>query len=83
MKIEVFGPGCARCEQTHTLVRNVLARLNVTADLEYITDIRTMAGRGILITPAVAIDGTMVSSGHVPKEAKIEEWIRERLPEQP
>ena len=83
MKIEVFGPGCARCEQTHTLVLNVLARLDVAAEVSYVTDIRTMATRGILITPAVAIDGTMLSAGHVPKEAKIEEWIRERVPEQP
>ena len=82
MKIEVFGPGCARCEQTHTLVLNVLARLNVAADVDYITDIRSMATRGILITPAVAIDGKMLSAGHVPKEAVVEQWIKERLPEQ-
>ena len=79
MKIEVFGPGCARCEQTHTLILNVLARLDVAAEVEYITDIRSMATRGILITPAVAIDGTMVASGHVPKEAVVEQWIRERM----
>ncbi len=79
MKIEIFGPGCAKCEKTHALVLDTLARLQVAADVEYITDIRTMAGRGILITPAVAIDGTMLSSGHVPSEAAVEGWITERL----
>ncbi len=79
MKIEVFGPGCRKCSETHELVLRVLATMDVAADVEYVTDVPTMARRGVLVTPTVMIDGQVVSAGSVPKESSMEQWIRERM----
>lgn len=69
MKVEVFGPGCARCEQTFRAVMNAAAELGIAADIQYITDVPTMAERGIMLTPAVVVDGELVMKGRVPSPA--------------
>jgi small redox-active disulfide protein 2 len=69
VKIEVFGPGCPRCEQTHRAIMNAAAELGIAADISYVTDVATMAERGIMITPAVVVDGELVMKGRVPSPA--------------
>ncbi len=76
MKVEVFGPGCPRCEETHRNIINAAAELDIAADIQYITDIATIAERGILNTPAVVIDGNLVSSGKIPPVPRAKEWLQ-------
>jgi len=70
VKIEVFGPGCPRCEQTHRAILNAAAELGVAADIQYVTDVNAMAERGIMLTPAVVVDGELVMKGRVPSPAE-------------
>ncbi len=72
MKVEVFGAGCARCEKTHQVFINAAAELGLAVDIVYITDMSTLAARGILTTPAVYVDGKSVMQGRIPtpREAK-------------
>lgn len=76
MKIKVYGPGCANCTKTEKLVRDVLARLDVSAEVEKVTDLMAIAEAGILGTPAVSIDGEVKIAGRVPREQEIEAWFR-------
>lgn len=76
MKIEVLGPGCPRCHQTHQTVINACAELGVPADIEYITDVKAIAERGPLPTPAVIIDGTVVCKGRIPTLAEAKAFIQ-------
>lgn len=76
MEIRVYGMGCTRCHELHRRVLNVLARLDVTADVEHVTDPERLAAAGIMMTPALAIDGVIKSSGRVPSEAEIATWVR-------
>jgi small redox-active disulfide protein 2 len=76
MKVEVFGPGCARCEQTFRAMINAAAELELAADIQYITDVATMAERGIMITPAVVVDGELVLKGRVPSPAEAKKILR-------
>ncbi len=72
MKVEIFGPGCPRCEQTFRNIINAAAELDIPADIQYVTDVAAIADRGIMTTPAVAVDGKVVFQGRIPspREAK-------------
>lgn len=70
MLIEVFGPGCARCRETASTLTMALQRLGLdreeSARVTKVENLRVAARRGVLMTPAVAIDGRLVSQGRVP-----------------
>jgi small redox-active disulfide protein 2 len=70
MKVEVFGPGCPRCEQTFRTVINAAAELQLAADIQYVTDVATIADRGIRSTPAIVVDGEVVMHGRIPTPAE-------------
>jgi small redox-active disulfide protein 2 len=77
MKIEIFGPGCPKCRKTAAEVEKAVARLGVDAVIEHVTDIDSIVDRGVLLTPAVFIDGEKKSEGKVPKAAAIEGWLKQ------
>ena len=77
MEIKVLGPGCPKCGEVETRVKNALAELNVAADVEKITDIRMMMSFGILATPGLVINGKVKSSGRIPRSEDIKAWIQE------
>jgi small redox-active disulfide protein 2 len=71
MLIEVFGPGCARCE---TLLRNTKAAAEQSGgdhEVVKVSDYAVLAARGILSTPALAIDGQLKFQGKVASSAEI------------
>ena len=71
MKIEILGPGCPRCKETERRVRNVLAKHGIDAEVVHITDLKEIAKRKVMFTPAVVIDGEVKISGKVPTEDEI------------
>ena len=65
MKVKIYGGGCEKCRQ---LLENTQAALDVAgidADIEKVTDMKAIADAGVLMTPALEIDGKVVSSGRV------------------
>ena len=66
MKIQVAGSGCPRCQTTEKIVRDACAELNIDADISHIYDVREYAKLGVMMTPAVIIDGKVIISGKVP-----------------
>jgi small redox-active disulfide protein 2 len=75
MKIEILGPGCPRCRETEKRVINVLAKTNKNADVSHVTDLKEIAKRGVMFTPAVAIDGTVKVAGKIPSEDEIQKLL--------
>ena len=63
--IEVFGPGCAKCVKLFANVEAAAHELGLDCEVEKVTDIDRMVAAGILMTPGLAIDGTLVASGRV------------------
>lgn len=76
MKIEIFGPGCAKCRKTSEEVEKAVRRLGIDADIEHVTDIDSMVNRGVMLTPAVFVDGEKKIEGKVPKGSDIEKWLQ-------
>ena len=76
MLIEVFGPGCARCE---TLLKNTKDAVEQSGGdyvVVKITDYAVMAARGILNTPALAVNGQLKFQGKAASTAEILELIK-------
>ncbi len=65
MKVEILGSGCKKCHQLEENAKTAIATLGITAEVSHITDTIEIAKRGVLSTPALAIDGKIVSKGKV------------------
>ena len=79
MEIRILGPGCPRCGEVEKRTINVLAELNVGADVQKVTDIKKIAEYKIFSTPGLVINGKVKSSGRIPSQEEIKRWIQEEL----
>ena len=73
--IKVLGSGCKSCQ---TLFDNLLTTVNnmeISAKTEHVTDLTQLALYGIMTTPALVINGTVVSTGKILKPAEIQNLI--------
>jgi len=76
MKIEVLGPGCSRCETLAENARAAAESLGVDYELIKVSDLAEIAGRGVMVTPALIVEGALKSSGKVLGQAEIEKLLR-------
>ncbi len=65
MKLEILGPGCERCVQLAENTKAAVRALGLDAQVEKVTDMRTIASYGIMRTPALVVDGRVRLSGRV------------------
>ncbi len=77
MKVEIYGPGCARCMKTEENVRLALRELGLAAEVIHISDPEEFAKRGIKFTPGLVVDGRTKSSGRIPDVPEIHRWLEE------
>ena len=75
MKLQVLGTGCAKCNQLATAAQAAAERLGVDYDLEKITDFMRFADFGVMITPALVVDGKLKIAGKVPTDAELEKML--------
>jgi small redox-active disulfide protein 2 len=75
MNIKVLGPGCKKCHQTETIVKEAVAEADASAVVDYVTDIAEIAKHGVFSTPAVVIDGVVKCTGKVPTKAEVRGWL--------
>ena len=66
VKISVLGPGCPKCERLYETTRRAIDELGLDAELEKITDIQVIMTFGVMMTPALAVDGEVKVVGKVP-----------------
>lgn len=78
MKIEIFGTGCPKCNMLEANVKKALGELGAAAEVVKVTSIDEMVERGLMSTPALAIDGEIVTAGRVPPVAEIKEMVKAR-----
>ncbi len=76
MEIKVLGPGCPKCRQTETVVKEAVAEAGVAAEVEKVTDVMKIAGYGVFGTPAVVVDGEVKSVGRIPSKQDVLAWIQ-------
>jgi small redox-active disulfide protein 2 len=75
LDIKVYGPGCAKCKETEKRVCHVVEQLGIEAAVHKASDFAEMAKAGIMVTPAVSVNGTIKISGRIPSEEEIKAWL--------
>ncbi len=69
--IEILGPGCSRCMETFRIVTEVIKEAGLSCAVLKVEDINRMVALGLTSTPGVAVDGTVVISGRIPKADEV------------
>ena len=75
MKIQVLGSGCPKCKQLAANVAEALSAASIEAEIEKVTKVNDIMAFGVMMTPALAIDGEVKVVGKVPSPAEIQAMI--------
>ena len=75
MVIKVLGPGCPKCVTLDRITRAAVAELGLSATVEKVEDYPTIMSYGVMSSPALVIDETVVLVGRVPAPAPLRELI--------
>ena len=75
MRIEVLGSGCAKCNKTKELAEKAVKETGVDAEIIKVEDVDKILEYGVMITPALVIDGDVKVAGKVPSVNDIKKWI--------
>ena len=75
MKIQIAGPGCPRCEATERNVFNACAELDMPAYISHVYNVSQFAALGVVMTPAVLVDGKVVVAGKVPTVEELKQIL--------
>ncbi|MFY9415507.1 MAG: thioredoxin family protein [bacterium] len=70
-RVKVLGRGCAKCNQLKEATKAALEQLGMDTTIEHVTDFSQIAAYGVMTTPALVIDGKVVSYGKVLKTDEI------------
>lgn len=65
-KLHILGSGCAKCDELMHATRAVTEDLALDCEIEKVTDVLRFADFGVMITPALVVDGEVKVSGRVP-----------------
>ena len=75
VRIQVLGPGCARCGLLYEHADRAARELGLEYEIEKITDMDAIVGFGIMSTPALVVNGALKFSGRVPSTEQLKEML--------
>ena len=75
MKIQILGSGCPKCKTLAANAEKAVQELGIAAEIEKVTDLKEIMAFGVMMTPALAIDGVVKSSGHLLSPEQIKKLI--------
>ena len=74
-KIEVLGPGCPKCRELISRTELAVSELGLDCVVEKVTDIVAITDYGVMMTPALVVDGEVKVTGKVPSLEDIKTMI--------
>jgi len=74
-KIQVLGTGCAKCKKLAELAEEAAGELDIQYELEKVTDLNDIMNFGVMVTPALVVDGQVKIAGKVPKIDDIKKML--------
>ncbi len=75
MRMQVLGTGCPKCKKLAENAEAAVASLGLDCDVEKVTDINEIMKFGVMMTPALAIDGQVKVVGKVPSPDEIKKML--------
>ena len=76
MVVQILGTGCPKCKALEANARAAIESLGLQAEVKKVTDLNDIMGMGAMVTPALAIDGTVKSAGKILTTAQIADILR-------
>ncbi len=77
VEIKVLGQGCVQCDRLERNLMEVMAEIDLAADLEHVREIKEIGKYGVMGMPALLINDKVMSVGRVPPKTKLKEWLEE------
>lgn len=75
--IKVLGVGCKKCQKLYDETAAAAEEIGAEVNLEKVEQVPEIAKYGVLVTPALVVDGKVCVSGRVPRRKQIAAWISE------
>lgn len=69
--VKILGGGCAKCNQLEEAAIQALSELGMNTTIEHVKDFEKIAAYGVMTTPALVVDGKVVSYGKVLKKDEV------------
>ena len=77
MTIQILGMGCPKCQALEANAKAAVEEAGLDAEVVKVADTDTIADMGVMVTPALAVDGTVKRVGKVLSVAEIIELLKE------
>ncbi|MCP5108901.1 MAG: thioredoxin family protein [bacterium] len=74
-KIQVLGTGCAKCKKLAEVAEKAAVEMNIEYELEKVTELNDIMNFGVMVTPALVVDGDVKVAGKVPKIDAVKEML--------
>ncbi|MFH1066756.1 MAG: thioredoxin family protein [bacterium] len=75
MKIEILGMGCPKCNRLFADVEAVVKEVNLKAEISKVADIDKITEYGVMMTPALVVNGKVVAAGKIPSKEEIRKFV--------
>jgi small redox-active disulfide protein 2 len=75
MKIQILGPGCPKCIKLAEATNQAVKDLGIEATVEKVADIKEIMSYGVMITPALVVDGVVKVAGKAPSIEEIKKML--------
>jgi small redox-active disulfide protein 2 len=79
MKLEILGTGCPKCKKLTELVGEVVKETGIAAEISKVDKINDIINYGVMVTPALAVDGKVVLSGRLPSKDEIKKLLAGKI----
>jgi small redox-active disulfide protein 2 len=79
MNILVIGPGCSKCRTLAQFTEQAVKELGLAAEITKVSDLRQIMALGVMMTPALAVNGTVKVVGKVPSVAELKTLLSQAV----
>jgi len=76
-KIQVLGMGCPKCNKLYAAAEAAASELGIDYEMEKINDINKITDMGVMMTPALAVNGEVKCSARIPSSDELKKFIAE------
>ena len=75
MEIKVLGTGCPKCNKLEKMIRELVGELQLKAEVEKVKDVNEIARAGVMLTPALMVNGDIKFAGKLPSRSELRKII--------
>ena len=75
LTVKILGSGCANCKKLEAVARDAATAAGLEAEFVKVTDIKAIMAFDLMATPGLVINEKLVSSGRIPTQAEMRQWL--------